>query len=422
MNNVITIVLAGGQGTRLYPLTKIRSKPAVPIAGRFRLVDISISNCLHSGLRKIFILTQFATESLHRHLFLTYRFDEFTKGFLTVLSAQQTLENRLWYQGTADTVRKQLLEIQTTGAEYVLILAGDHLYRMDYEPLAEYHWQNDADITVTVQPVPREEAFRFGLLKRDFDGRITDFVEKPKDPQVQAHFVSREDPVRPFLGSMGIYLFKTKALIDLLTSTVDDDFGGEVIPSAIGSRRIFGFDFDGFWQDIGTIRSFYETNLMLTKPDSPFDFHDSARPIYTRPRYLPGPLIDGSTLHDVFLADGCRIHRTEIRDSIIGLRSHIASGARIADSVLMGADYYESSANPPQGIRLGIGEDCDIQGAILDKNVRLGSGVVIRPFPRGTEIDQDDWVVRDGIVVIPKNTLLPGGTYIGPEREEAEVS
>jgi len=421
-NDILGVILGGGRGARLYPLTRDRAKPAVPIAGKYRLIDIPISNCINSGITRIAVLTQFNSVSLHRHIAQTYVFDAFHRGWVQILAAEQTPQSETWYQGTADAVRKQLLEIQTTGAEYVLILAGDHLYRMDYEPLAEYHWQNDADITVTVQPVPREEAFRFGLLKRDADGRITDFVEKPKDPQVQAHFVSREDPVRPFLGSMGIYLFKTKALIDLLTSTVDDDFGGEVIPSAIGSRRVFGFDFDGFWEDIGTIRSFYETNLMLIKPDSPFDFHDSARPIYTRPRYLPGPLIDGSTLHDVFLADGCRIHRTEIRDSIIGLRSHIASGARIADSVLMGADYYESSANPPQGIRLGIGEDCDIQGAILDKNVRLGSGVVIRPFPRGTEIDQDDWVVRDGIVVIPKNTLLPGGTYIGPEREEAEVS
>ncbi len=418
MNDILGVILGGGRGARLYPLTRDRAKPAVPIAGKYRLIDIPISNCINSGITRIAILTQFNSVSLHRHIAQTYVFDAFHHGWVQILAAEQTLENETWYQGTADSVRKQLLEIQTTGAEYVLILAGDHLYRMDYQPLAEYHWQKDADITIAVQPVPREEAFRFGLLKRDTDGRITDFAEKPKDPQFLARFVSRDDPGRPFLGSMGIYLFKSRVLIDLLTSTIDDDFGGEVIPSAIGYQRVFGFDFDGFWEDIGTIRSFYETNLMLTRPESPFNFHDPERPIYTRPRFLPGSIIDGSTLHDVLLADGCRIYRAEIRDSIIGLRSQIASGARITDSILMGADYYDSSTAPAEGICLGIGEDCDIQGAILDKNVRLGSGVVIRPFPRGTEIDQDEWVVRDGIVVIPKNTLLPGGTCIGPEETE----
>jgi glucose-1-phosphate adenylyltransferase len=219
---------------------------------------------------------------------------------------------------------------------------------------------------------------------------------------------------------MGIYLFKTQVLIDLLTTTVDDDFGGEVIPSAIGKRRVFGFDFDGFWEDIGTIRSFYETNLLLTKPQTHFNFYDERSPIYTRPRYLPGSILDGASLYNVLLADGCKVYRAEVRDSIVGLRSRIASGSRISDSILMGADYYDSDETAILGIRLGVGEDCDIRGAILDKNVRLGSGVVIQPFPRGTEIDREDWVVRDGIVVIPKNTLLPGGTYIGPEREEGE--
>jgi glucose-1-phosphate adenylyltransferase len=366
------------------------------------------------------VLTQFNSVSLHRHIARTYVFDAFHRGYVQILAAEQTPHSDAWYQGTADAVRKQLIEIQATGASYVLILAGDHLYRMDYEALARYHWEKEADITVAVQPVRREEAFRFGLLKRDADGRISDFVEKPKDPEIQERFVSREDPQRPFLGSMGIYLFKTELLIHLLTNTVADDFGGEVIPGAIGSCRVYGFDFDGFWEDIGTIRSFYETNLMLTRPDSPFNFHDPRRPIYTRPRYLPGSIIEGSSLHNVFLADGCRIQRAEIRDSIIGLRSQIASGARIRDSVLMGADYYESDNTQGEGIPLGIGEECDIQGAILDKNVRLGAGVVIRPFPRGTEIDREDWVVRDGIVVIPKNTTLPGGTYIGPQPSEDE--
>jgi glucose-1-phosphate adenylyltransferase len=421
MNDVLGVILGGGRGARLYPLTRDRAKPAVPIAGKYRLIDIPISNCINSDITRIAVLTQFNSVSLHRHIARTYVFDAFHRGYVQILAAEQTPINETWYQGTADAVRKQLLEIQTTGAAYVFILAGDHLYRMDYAALARYHWEKEADITVAVQPVPREEAFRFGLLKRDAEGRISDFAEKPKDPQVQERFVSRDDPNRPFLGSMGIYMFKTEVLINLLTTTVDDDFGGEVIPSAIGVRRVFGYDFDGFWEDIGTIRSFYETNLMLTRPDSPFDFHDPERPIYTHPRYLPGSIVEASSLHNVFLADGCRIHRAEIRDSIIGLRSRISNGASIRDSIVMGADYYESSANPEEGIRLGIGEECDVQGAILDKNVRLGPAVTIRPFPRGTEIDADEWVVRDGIVVIPKNTTLQGGTYIGPEPQATEA-
>jgi glucose-1-phosphate adenylyltransferase len=420
MNDVLGVILGGGRGARLYPLTRERAKPAVPIAGKYRLIDIPISNCINSDITRIAVLTQFNSVSLHRHIARTYVFDAFHRGYVQILAAEQTPASEAWYQGTADAVRKQLLEIQTTGAAYVLILAGDHLYRMDYEALAHYHWEKEADITVAVQPVLREEAFRFGLLKRDADGRISDFIEKPKDPQVQDRFVSRDDLTRPFLGSMGIYMFKTELLINLLTTTVDDDFGGEVIPSAIGKYRVFGFDFDGFWEDIGTIRSFYETNLMLTRPDSPFAFHDPLRPIYTHPRYLPGSIIEASSLHNVFLADGCRIHRAEIRDSIVGLRSRIAGGASIRDSIVMGADYYEPDTGPAEGIRLGIGEECDVQGAILDKNVRLGPGVTIRPFPRGTEIDGGEWVVRDGIVVIPKNTVLPGGIYIGPTPEEIQ--
>jgi glucose-1-phosphate adenylyltransferase len=417
MNDILAVILGGGRGARLYPLTRDRAKPAVPIAGKYRLIDIPISNCINSGITRIAVLTQFNSVSLHRHIARTYVFDPFSSGWVEILAAEQTTQSDAWYQGTADAVRKQLLEIQTTNAEYVLVLAGDHLYRMDYESLARFHWENNAEITIPVHPVPREEAFRFGLLKRDANNLITDFVEKPKDLQIQEHFVSREDPDRPFLGSMGIYMFKTEVLIHLLRETIDDDFGGEVIPSAIGKLRVFGYDFDEFWQDIGTTRSFYEVNLELTKPDSPFDFHDPDRPIYTRPRYLPGSIIENSSLHNVLLADGCTIHHSEIRDSVIGLRSQIAKGTRIVDSILMGADYYATCPQNEAGIPLGIGEDCDIQGAILDKNVCLGPGVVIRPFLRGTEIDQTDWIVCDGIVVIPKNTAIPGGTYIGPERE-----
>lgn len=414
MADVLGVILGGGRGTRLYPLTRDRAKPAVPIGGKYRLIDIPISNCINSAITRIAILTQFNSVSLHRHIARTYVFDAFHRGWVQILAAEQTPRNDAWYQGTADAVRKQLLEIQTTGAEYVLILAGDHLYRMDYQELAAFHWEQEADITVAVQPVPRRQAFRFGLLKQTSDGHIVDFVEKPQTPQEQEPFVSRDDPENPFLGSMGIYMFKTDVLINLLESTKDDDFGREVIPGAIGRYKVFGFDFDGYWADIGTIRSFYEINLALTHPDAPFDVHDPEFPLYTRSRYLPPSIITGASLKNVFLAEGCVIRHAEIDTSIIGLRSQIADGVRIKDTILMGADYYESNYPELSRIPLGIGPHCDIEGAILDKNARLGPGVIIHPFPPGTEIDQENWVIRDGIVVIPKNTVLPAGTNITP--------
>ena len=415
MHDVLGVILGGGRGTRLYPLVRDRAKPAVPIAGKYRLIDIPISNCINSDINRMAILTQFNSVSLHRHIARTYIFDAFNRGWVQILAAEQTPHSDAWYQGTADAVRKQLLEIRSAGADYVLVLAGDHLYRMDFEALARFHWENEADITVAVQPVLREDAPRYGLLKRAADCRITDFVEKPSDPQVLARFVSREDDSRPFLGSMGIYLFKTEVLIHLLTTTVDDDFGGEVIPSAIGEYRVFGYDFDDFWEDIGTIRSFYETNLMLTKQKSLFNFNDPERPIYSRPRFLPGSIVDASNLDNVLLADGCRIQRAEIYDSVIGLRSQVARGVCVKDSILMGADYYDPPSENSDSIPLGLGQGCQISGAILDKNVRLGSEVVIQPFPQGTEIEHEQWVVRDGIVVIPKNTILPAGTVISPQ-------
>jgi len=409
------IILGGGVGKRLYPLTRDRSKPAVPFGGKYRLIDIPISNCINSGISRIAVLTQFNSVSLHRHITRTYNFDPFHSGWVQIWAAEQTPEHTEWYQGTADAVRKQMLEIKSTRAEYVIVLAGDHLYRMDYGEMARFHWENEAQITVAVQPVRTEDASRFGILKRDEEGRITNFTEKPKDTGLLEEFVSRGDKKRPFLGSMGIYMFNAEVLLDLLANTTDDDFGGEVIPAAINSHKIFGFDFDGYWEDIGTIRSFYETNLSLAKPNPPFNFNDPNDPIYTRARFLPGSTIDGAKMKHVLMADGCLIGRAKIRNSVIGLRSQVASGTTIRDSILMGADYYmapKPDAYPE--IPLGIGKDCHIEGAIIDKNVRLGSGVTIRGFPEGTEIDHQDWVVRDGIVVIPKNTVLPEGTYIGP--------
>ncbi len=415
MNEVLGVIMGGGRGQRIYPLTRDRSKPAVPIAGKYRLIDVPISNCIHSGINRIAILTQFNSVSLHRHIARTYVFDPFHRGWVQILAAEQTPASDSWYQGTADAVRKQLLEIQTTGASWVLVLAGDHLYRMDYATMADFHWRQDADITVAVHPVPRNEAHRFGLLHRHGSGRILDFVEKPRDPEAQARFAVREEAGRPFLGSMGIYLFKTQVLVDALTHTGDHDFGGEVIPRAIHTHKVFGFEFDGYWEDIGTIRSFYEVNLSLTRPDPPFDLCDPVHPLFSRPRFLPGPAVYGGSLHEVLLADGCRIGKAEIHRSVIGLRSIVRDGAFLKDTILMGSDYYDPWRQAPGGLPLGLGEGCHVEGAIIDKNARLGPGVRILPFPPGSEVEARDWVVRDGIVVIPKNTVLAPGTVIAPE-------
>jgi glucose-1-phosphate adenylyltransferase len=417
LSSILAVILGGGVGKRLYPLTKQRAKPAVPIAGKYRLIDVPLSNCINSGINRIAVLTQFNSVSLHRHITQTYQFDDFSPGWVQILAAEQTPRSTDWYQGTADAVRKQLFEIKATRARYVLILAGDHLYRMDYESMAEFHWSRQADITVAVQPVAAVEASRYGLLKRDPDAHISAFVEKPRDPDVLAQFVSRDDPQRPYLGSMGIYIFNTEVLIDLLESSAYDDFGGQIIPNALGSHAVFGFDFDGYWEDIGTVRSFYETNLRLARPDAPFNFYDPRLPIYTRPRYLPGSVIDGARLHNVLIQEGTRIGQAEIEDAIVGIRSQIADGVRINQSIVMGADYYETEHEDDavSSIPLGIGKDCLIEGAIVDKNVRMGEGVVIKPFPRGVELDAGNWVVQDGIVVIPKSTVLHPGTYIGPD-------
>jgi len=412
LSNVLAVILGGGRGARLYPLTKLRSKPAVPIAGKYRLIDIPLSNCINSGIFRMHVLTQFNSVSLHRHISESYKFDVFHTGWVQVLAAEQTPTSEGWYQGTADAVRKQLFQIQVVGTEHVLILAGDHLYRMDYAPMVASHIANGADITVAVQPVHKDEADRFGLLKREDDGKITSFVEKPKTSEAQAKMVSRDDPERPFLGSMGIYLIRTEVLVDLLTSHPDfDDFGHHVIPFSIDRLKVFGFDFDGYWQDIGTIRSFYDVNLELTRPDAPFNLYDARHPIYTHSRFLPGSICSDSKLTDVLLTEGCVIRQAEITHSIVGLRSQVGPGTFIKDSIIMGADYYQRRQ---EDAPLGIGAGCHIEGAILDKNASLGENVVIKPFPRGTEMDHGDWVVQDGIVVIPKNAVLPSGTRIGP--------
>jgi len=413
-NDILGVIMGGGRGTRLYPLTEVRAKPAVPIAGKYRLIDIPISNCLNSDINRIAVLTQFNSVSLHRHITRTYNFDPFHRGWVQIWAAEQTFTNQTWYQGTADAVRQQILEIRTTGAKYVLVLAGDHLYRMDYATMAKHHWENDADICIAVQPVSPAQTPRFGILKRNSAGFLTDFVEKPDDPEVLKRFVSRDDPQRPYLGSMGIYFFKTDVLIELLETSTADDFGGEVIPNAIHTKKVIGFDFDNYWEDIGTIRTFYEANLNLTQPDPPFSFYDPLSPIFTHPRFLPGTIFEDAHVERVYLSDGCYIGKAEICDSVIGLRSQIQDNTFLKDTVLMGADYYEENVLETAEIPIGVGANCHIEGALIDKNVRIGPNVVIKPFPLGTEEQFEKWVIRDGIVVIPKNTVIPAGTVIAP--------
>jgi glucose-1-phosphate adenylyltransferase len=416
-SDILAVILGGGQGKRLFPLTLERSKPAVPIAGKYRLIDIPISNCLNSGIFKIAVLTQFNSVSLNRHITSTYNFDAFHSGWVQVWAAEQTMAHTDWYQGTADAVRKQLLQIVSARCDYVLILAGDHLYRMDYSKMAEFHWQNDADITVAVQPVPKDEASRFGILKVDESGRITNFAEKPKDPQVLKTFVSRNDPEQPYLGSMGIYLFKTDVLLEMLThdrnSEKLDDFGGDIIPFAIHENMsVFGYSFEGYWRDIGTIRTFYEANLELAAEKPAFNFFDQRNPIYTHARFLPGSRTHCCQMNNVLLAEGCEISGDLIEHSVIGLRSIIGEGSQIFDSILMGADYYGYTKS---GAPIGIGKNCRIQGAIIDKNAGIGDNVIIKPFPEDAELDNPLYVVRDGIVIVPKNTVIPSDTVIQPK-------
>ncbi len=410
--DLLALILGGGRGTRLWPLTKFRAKPAVPIGGKYRLVDVTLSNCLNSGIYQIAVLTQFNSVSLNRHIARTFHFDAFHQGWVQVLAAEQTYTVSDWYQGTADAVRKHLSEIRAADPEEVLILAGDHLYRMDYLEMVRQHRSAGADITVAVKPVSRADAPRFGLMKLNAQSRVTAFVEKPQEPAILSDLASLDDPERPFLCSMGIYLFQARALFELLDSE-HDDFGADVLPAAIQDYQVYGHRFDGYWEDIGTITSFYRTNLLLAQPDPPFSFHDPVRPIYTRPRFLPGNRIHNVTLDNVLLADGCILKDADIRNAVIGNGSIVAGDSRIMDSVVLGAGYHEKQHNgdPP----IGIGAGADIQGAIVDRNARIGRGVRIRSFPEGTDCDADSWVVRDGIVVVPKDAVLESGTVIAPD-------
>lgn len=417
MHDVLAVILGGGQGSRLYPLTRDRTKPAVPLAGKYRLIDIPMSNCFHAGIDKIAILTQFKSVSLHRHIHRTYTRDAFSKGWVQILAAEQTHQSGEWYQGTADAIRKQIIEIESAGSEYTLILAGDHLYRMDYRAFVNYHIQRKADVTIAVQPVSGEEAPGLGILKLDPKGRIKEFVEKPNDPDEIKRLESSDDPNKPLMASMGIYVFKTETLFKMLDANQGTDFGRHIIPAAINSHRVMGYVFDGYWEDIGTVRRFYEVNLNMAAPLPRFNLYDPDHPIYTRPRFLAGSKVEGGSLTNVLLADGCRIQEAAIRNSVIGLRSIIAHGVSIESSLIMGADNYESpgevgdwwqSGSP----NVGIGPDSVIQGAIIDKNARIGRQVIIRNLPDRPDEEHENWVSREGIVIVPKNATIPDGTVI----------
>ena len=415
MKAVLGLIMGGGQGSRLYPLTKLRAKPAVPLAGKYRLIDIPISNCLHAGIDKIAILTQYNSVSLHRHIQRTYARDMFTKGWVQILAAEQTPQSTGWYQGTADAVRQQLMEIEATRTKYVLILAGDHLYNMDYRAFVDYHVETGADITMAVQPVSADMAPALGILKRSDDGQIESFTEKPQ-PTGLAGLESMPGPDKPYLASMGIYVFRTDLLFEVLKSE-GDDFGKHIIPSALADYRVMGYVYDGYWADIGTIRAFYEVNLEMALPDRPFDFYIPGRPIYSRARFLPATEVHGAQIEKALLADGCRVSDARITHAVIGLRSQIGPKTQIRSSILMGADYYETEADRAENKRLGrpdigIGEGTVIEGAIIDKNARIGRNVHVRHLPDRPDSETDNWVVRDGLVVIPKDAAIDDDTVI----------
>jgi glucose-1-phosphate adenylyltransferase len=415
--DVLSVVLGGGRGTRLYPLTKLRTKPAVPIAGKYRLIDVPISNSINSGIDRIFVLTQYLSASLHRHVQRTYRFDVFSHGFVEILAAEQTLEGNDWYQGTADAVRQQLSHLRSRSAEDALILSGDHLYRMDYGRILHLHRENRADVTVGVVPVSASDASRYGILRTNDAGRIVAFEEKPQEAGVLDRLQSRPNSTRPYLASMGIYVFRMDVLARLLEENRGDDFGHHIIPDAIQRVRAFGFLFDGYWEDIGTIASYYRASLALTQPDPPFDFYDPHRPIYTRSRFLPPSREDGCWMERVVVAEGCKLYEAKIEESVIGLRSMVRPGARLSQVVMLGADFYEDDDDKERNRRLGqpdvgIGHDTHIERAIIDKNARIGRGVVIPSHAGEADRDEEHYSIRDGIVVIPKDTIIPDGMIL----------
>jgi glucose-1-phosphate adenylyltransferase len=415
--DVVVVILGGGRGTRLDPLTRQRAKPAVPMAGKYRLIDIPISNAIHSGMDRMFVLTQYNSVSLHRHIARTYRFDVFSRGFVHILAAQQTLTEERWFQGTADAVRRNLSIIDHADGDLTLVLAGDHMYRMDYRQMLRTHLEHDAEITLAVLPCSEREIGGFGAVRVDERARIVEFREKPRTgEQRQGMQVAPElleqrglDPARPYLASMGIYLFDKRCLRRILANELSD-FGHDVIPASVDSCRVQAHFFDGYWRDIGSIRAFYEAHMDLVKPTPLFDFYDPSWPFFTHPRYLPGSQLGGCRFNRVVLAGGAIVHDATIEESVVGIRA-VLRNATVRRTLIMGAEDFPP-AGPPGAPPVGIGEGSLIQGAIVDLNARIGSNVRIVNREERQEAEGPGWVVREGIVVVPKNSVIPDGTTI----------
>ncbi|MFM5979771.1 MAG: glucose-1-phosphate adenylyltransferase [Sphaerospermopsis kisseleviana] len=429
MKKVLAIILGGGVGTRLYPLTKLRAKPAVPVAGKYRLIDIPISNCINSEIYKIYVLTQFNSASLNRHITRAYNFGGFSDGFVEVLAAQQTPENPNWFQGTADAVRQYLWMLQEWDVDEFLILSGDHLYRMDYRQFIQRHRETNADITLSVIPIDDRRASDFGLMKIDNSGRVIDFSEKPKGDALAKMRVDttilgltkEQAELQPYIASMGIYVFKKDVLIKLLKESLErTDFGKEIIPDAAKDHNVQAYLFDDYWEDIGTIEAFYNANLALTKqPLPPFSFYDEAAPIYTRARYLPPSKLLNCNITESMIGEGCILKDCRIQHSVLGVRSRIESGSVIEETLIMGSDYYQPSVERQcsieQGdIPVGIGTDTIIRRAIIDKNARIGHNVKIinKDNVQEAEREKQGFYIRSGIVVVLKNAVIPDGTVI----------
>ena len=427
-DNVVAVVLGGGAGSRLFPLTRERSKPAVPLGGKYRLIDVPVSNCINSLITQIFVLTQYNSASLNRHVSQTYRFSSFSSGFVEILAAEQRHDSPDWFQGTADAVRQIIPHLRDWPVKSLLILSGDHLYRMDYRKFLDRHYETNADVTISVVPARQQDAGEFGLLKTDESGKIVEFKEKPKGEELESMRVDttqfglsdEEAEKRPFLASMGIYIFNYQHLLDLLaTDTSWVDFGRELIPAAIHRCNVQAHVFDHYWEDIGTIRSFYNANLDLASPLPKFNFFNTEAPIYTRSRHLPPSKIHNCDIDNSMVSEGCILNGIQARNSIIGLRSRIGAGARIENSIVMGSDYYESLDEIKANLEtsrphIGIGANSIIRNSIVDKNVRIGRDVQLVNKNGIENLDSDNgcYYIREGLVIIPKNSVIEDGTVI----------
>ena len=416
MNDVLTLILGGGRGTRLFPLTHMRSKPAVPLGGKYRLIDIPISNCLHAGLKRIFVLTQFNSASLNRHIAQTYRLDMFSDGFVEVLAAEQTPESSDWFQGTADAVRQAARHFIGHDAEHYLILAGDHLYRMDFCELLDSHIESRADITIAAQPVTPDDAIEMGIFRFDERGQIGGFEEKPKPERLaEMHssvprgtlLTGGVTAEKPFIASMGIYVFARDVLLEILDAP-GIDFGKEIIPKSLATHVVNPYIFRGYWADVGTIDAFYNANIQLTQRGAPFDFFHPHRPIYTHPRFLPGTRAYDCRIDSSIVAEGCYMDRCEVRESVVGIRTHIDTGARITRSILLGADFYEEEV-AATNVALGIGRDVVLDRVIVDKNARIADGVRLVNDSGVEHADGDGFYIRNGIIIVPKGARVRAG-------------